>query len=114
LRALIALYEQGRRTPLPFFARTSWDYAAARAKAEMKAGAPLPAVDMGVFEKSARNAEGDNGFGGHNEFENEAVCIAWRGRELPGAADGALAQELHRIALAVFAEPARAWVEQFE
>jgi hypothetical protein len=67
-----------------------------------------------VFEKVARQAASDNGYGGFNEFENEAVCIAWRGRELPGAADGALAQELHRIALAVFAEPARAWAEQFE
>jgi hypothetical protein len=71
-------------------------------------------VDVGVFERAARNAEGDNGFGGYNEFESDAVCLAWRGRELPGAADGALARDLHRIALAVFAEPARAWAEQFK
>lgn len=114
LRVLIGLYEQGRCAPLPFFGRTSWDYAVTRAKAERKAGAPLVGMDVGVFEKAARSAEGDSGFGGYNEFGSEAVCIAWRGRELPGAADGALAQDLHRVALAVFAEPARAWAEQFK
>jgi exodeoxyribonuclease V gamma subunit len=114
LRALIGLYDQGRRAPLPFFVRASWNYATALVKAEKKAGAPLPAVDPGVFEKAARSAEGDNDFGGHNEFESDAVCIVWRGRDLPGAADGALAQDLHRVALAVFAEPARAWAEQFK
>ncbi|HEX6612855.1 MAG TPA: hypothetical protein VF022_03205, partial [Rhodanobacteraceae bacterium] len=113
LRALIELYARGRRTPLPFFERTSWTYAVDRAKAEKKAGAPLPVVDVGVFEKATRSAEADNGFGGFNEFENEAVCIAWRGRDLPGPRDGALALALHRTALAVFAEPARAWAEQF-
>jgi exodeoxyribonuclease V gamma subunit len=112
LRALIELYAQGKCAPLPLFVRTSWDYAAARAKAESKAGAPLSAVDIGMFERAARSAEGDNGFGGHNEFESDAVCVAWRGRELPGAAEGALAQDLHRVALAVFGEPARAWAEQ--
>ncbi|HET9835680.1 MAG TPA: hypothetical protein VFP88_04980, partial [Rhodanobacteraceae bacterium] len=114
LRVFIALYDQGRRAPLPFFVRTSWDYAATRAKAERKAGAPLTGVDVGVFEKAARSAEGENGFGSHNEFESDAVCIVWRGRELPGAADGALARDLHRVALAVFAEPARVWAEQFK
>jgi len=113
LRALIALYKQGRRAPLPFFVRTSWDYAATRAKAERKAGAPLPGADIGVFEKAARSAEGDNGFGGVNEFEGDAVCIAWRGRELPGPWNGGLALSLHQTALAVFAHPAHAWAEQF-
>jgi len=114
LRALVELYVQGRRTPLPFFVRTSWDHALTRAKAEKKAGAPLLVVDIGVFGKATRGAESDNGFGGYNEFESDAVCIAWRGRELPGAAEGALAQDLHRTALAVFAHPARAWMEQFK
>jgi len=114
LRALIELYIQGRRTPLPFFARTSWDHALACAKAEKKAGGPVAGLNVGVFEKAARVVEGDNGFGGHNEFESDAVCIAWRGRDLPGAADGELAAQLHGIALAVFAQPARAWTEQFK
>lgn len=113
LRALIELYVQGRRMPLPFFVRISWAHAVEHAKAGRKPGAPVAAIDVGVFERAAKQAQNENGFGGHNEFERDAVCIVWRGRELPGAADGALAQELHRVALAVFAHPARAWAEQF-
>src|SRR5579875_2078230 len=110
LRALIELYVQGRRAPLPFFVRTSWTHAVEHAKAGRKPDAP---IDVGVFERAAKQAQNENGFGGHNEFESNAVCIVWRGRDLPGAADGTLAQKLHRVALAVFAHPARAWAEQF-
>lgn len=113
LRALIDLHHQGRCAPLPFFVRTSWLHAQERAKAEKKSGAPVAAVEVGVFEKATRQADSESGFGGPNEFENEAVCIAWRGRDLPGAAGGALALSLHRTALAVFAHPAQAWAEQF-
>jgi exonuclease V gamma subunit len=114
LRALIELHGQGRGAPLPFFARTSWDHALACAKAERRGGEAASAVDVGVFEKAARSAESENGFGGFNELDSDAVCIAWRGRDLPGAAHGELAQALHRVALAVFARPARAWAEQFK
>jgi len=113
LRALIDLHHQGRCAPLPFFVRTSWLHALERAKAAKKSGAPVAAVEVGVFEKATRQADSESGFGGPNEFENEAVCIAWRGRDLPGAAGGALALSLHRTALAVFAHPAQAWAEQF-
>jgi exonuclease V gamma subunit len=112
LHALVELHREGRRTPLPFFVRTSWNHALACTKAERKAGDAPASFDIGVFEKAAREATGDNGFGGVNEFESDAVCIAWRGRELPGAAQGELARVLHHTALAVFAEPARAWTEQ--
>jgi len=111
---LIELHREGRRAPLPFFVRTSWLHARDHAKAEKKAGAAITIVDAGHFETAAKNAESDNGFGGHNEFESDAVCIAWRGRDLPGAADGEHAQALHRTALAVFAHPAHAWAEQFK
>ena len=114
LHALIELHREGRRAPLPFFVRTSWLHARDHAKAEKKAGAAITIVDAGHFETAAKNAESDNGFGGHNEFESDAVCIAWRGRDLPGAADGEHAQALHRTALAVFAHPAHAWAEQFK
>lgn len=114
LRALIELYREGQRAPLPFFVRTSWLHARHHAKAEKQAGAALSVGDISEFEKAARNAESENGFGGANEFESDAVCIAWRGRELAGAPDGEVAQALHRNALAVFAEPARAWTEQFK
>src|SRR6185437_1515902 len=102
LHALIELHREGRRAPLPFFVRTSWLHARDHAKAEKKAGAAITIVDAGHFETAAKNAESDNGFGGHNEFESDAVCIAWRGRDLPGAADGEHAQALQRTALAVF------------
>ncbi|MGN6313546.1 MAG: exodeoxyribonuclease V subunit gamma [Rhodanobacteraceae bacterium] len=114
LRALIELHAWGRRAPLPFFARTSWAHAQACAEAERKAVGGAREVDTGTFEKAAKLTDGNNGFGGPGEFESDAVCIAWRGRDLPGAADGALAQDLHRTALAVFAQPARAWMEQFK
>ena len=113
LRALIELHRDGRRAPLPFFVCTSWLHALASAKAERKGGGAPAAIDITTFEKAARDAASENGFGGPNEFESDAVCIAWRGRELPGPADGRLAQSLHRTALAVFAQPARAWAEQF-
>jgi exonuclease V gamma subunit len=111
LRALVELYVQGRRVPLPFFVRTSWVHAVECAKAERKAG---EAATVSVFEKAARDAESENGFGGPNEFESDAARIVWRGRELPGAADGELARQLHRAALIVFAQPARAWTERFK
>jgi exodeoxyribonuclease V gamma subunit len=114
LRALIELYVQGRRAPLPFFARTSWDHALACARTERKSGDVETRPDTVVFEKAARQADSENGFGGPGEFERDAVCIAWRGRDLSGAADGALALSLHRTALVVFAEPARAWTGQFK
>jgi exonuclease V gamma subunit len=113
LRALIELCREGRCAPLPFFVRASWKHALACAKAEKKSGTPPGRADIAVFEKAANQAEGDNGFGGSDEFGQDAVCMAWRGRELPGPADGGLAQDLHRLALAVFARPARAWAEQF-
>src|SRR6185312_12558245 len=106
LRALIELHREGRRAPLPFFVRTSWLHALASAKAERKGGGAPAAIDVTMFEKAAHDAASENGFGGPNEFENDAVCIAWRGRELPGPAAGRLAQSLHRTALAVFAQPA--------
>ncbi|HEY3520071.1 MAG TPA: exodeoxyribonuclease V subunit gamma [Rhodanobacteraceae bacterium] len=114
LRALVELHRQGRRAPLPFFVQTSWNHAVSRAKAEKKAGVPLTEVAVDSFQKASRQAEDENAFGGPNEFENDAVCIAWRGRDLPGAANGELARALHDTALAVFAQPARAWAEQFK
>jgi exodeoxyribonuclease V gamma subunit len=114
LRALVDLHAQGRGAPLPFFVRTSWTHAMACAKALRKSGGAGASLDIGVFEKAAHQADSENGFGAPGEFDNEAVCIAWRGRDLPGAADGALALSLHRTALAVFAHPARAWAEQFK
>ncbi len=114
LRELIDLYERGRNTPLPFFVRTSWDHAHACAKAELKTPeAVASSVDLSVFEKAAHAAADEEVFGGPNELAGDAAAIAWRGRALPGAAGGALALALHRAALAVFAQPARAWVEQF-
>lgn len=112
LRALIALHHEGRRAPLPFFVRTSWEHALAFSKTEKKSGVPSEQVDVGVFEKAAKQANNDDDFGRPNELESDAVCIAWRGRELPGAADGELARHLHRVAMTVFAAPARAWVER--
>lgn len=114
LRALIELYAEGRRAPLPLFVRTSWNHALACARTGGDPGHADTRPDIGVFEKAAHHADGENGFGGPGEFESDAVCIAWRGRDLPGPADGALALALHRTALAVFAEPARAWVERFK
>ncbi|MGH8126392.1 MAG: exodeoxyribonuclease V subunit gamma, partial [Rhodanobacteraceae bacterium] len=114
LRGLIELAPRGRLAPLPFFVRTSWSHALACAKAECKAGDAPVAIDITTFERAARETASESGFSAVNEFESDAVCIAWRGRELPGAADGELAQALHRTALAVFAEPARAWTEQFK
>ena len=113
LRALIELQREGRRAPLPLFVRTSWNHALACAKAERKDGDASTVIDIATFEKAAREAGGENPFGGPNEFESDAVCIAWRGRDLPGSWDGELALSLHATALAVFAQPARAWAEQF-
>lgn len=114
LRALIELHHEGRRAPLPFFVRTSWLHALAHAKVERK-GVDAPAViDITPFEKVAREAGSENSFGGPNEFESDAVRIAWRGRDLPGPPDGVLAHSLHRTALAVFAQPARTWAEPFK
>ncbi|HXE66292.1 MAG TPA: exodeoxyribonuclease V subunit gamma [Rhodanobacteraceae bacterium] len=112
LRALIDLQREGRRAPLPFFVRTSWSHALACAKAESKGGDVSTAIDITTFERAAREAGGENPFGGPNEFEGDAACMAWRGRDLPGPADGDLACALHRTALAVFAQPAREWAGQ--
>ncbi|MGH8213780.1 MAG: exodeoxyribonuclease V subunit gamma [Rhodanobacteraceae bacterium] len=114
LRALIELFIDGLHAPLPFFARLSWDHALACAQGGGAFDTAEVPVSIDVFEKAARLAVGENGFSGHNEFEGEAVCIAWRNRDLPGPWDGELALSLHRMALAVFAHSARAWVEQFE
>ena len=113
LRALIELHREGRRAPLPFFVRTSWDHALACAEAGGGFDTVMP-VDNDVFERAARQAASGNGFAVPHELEGEAVCIAWRGRDLPGPREGELALFLHRTALAVFAGPARAWAEQFE
>jgi len=112
LRALIELHARGRRAPLPFFVRTSWDHAVACAQGGDAFDTEMP-LDNSVFEKAAQRAMSENDFGGPGEFESDAVCIAWRGRDLPGGRDGELALSLHRTALAVFAHPAHAWVEQF-
>lgn len=113
LRALIDLHREGRRAPLPLFVRTSWNHALACAQAGGAFDVTEFPLGNDVFEKAARQAESDNGFGGPNEFESDAVCLAWRGRDLPGPWDGELALSLHRTALAVFAHPAHAWAEQF-
>ncbi|MGH8216843.1 MAG: exodeoxyribonuclease V subunit gamma [Rhodanobacteraceae bacterium] len=113
LRALIECYRDGGRGPLPFFVRASWKHALDCAKVEKKSGGPVEQVYLGSFEKAAKQTDGDSGFGGFDEFGQDSVCMAWRGRELPGPVNGELAQDLHRLALAVFAQPARAWVEQF-
>lgn len=114
LRTLVELHHEGRCAPLPFFVRASWDHALACARAERKGGGAPTAIDITTFEKAARAADGASGFGGPSEFESDAVCIAWRGRELPGLPDAELARALHRTALAVFAHPARAWAEQLK
>jgi hypothetical protein len=98
---------------LPLFIRTSWNHALACAQAGGAFDVTEFPLGNDVFEKAARQAESDNGFGGPNEFESDAVCLAWRGRDLPGPWDGELALSLHRTALAVFAHPAHAWAEQF-
>jgi exodeoxyribonuclease V gamma subunit len=113
LLALMELYHRGRRAPLPFFVRTSWDHALTCAEAGGAFDTAEVPIGNDTFEKAARQAASENGFGGYNEFESDTVCIAWRGRDLPGPWDGELARSLHRTALAVFAHPARAWVEQF-
>lgn len=113
LRAVIELHREGRRAPLPFFVRTSWDYALACAQGGGAFDSEI-APSNDVFEKAARQAQSDSAFGTPNEFESDAVCIAWRGRDLPGAWDGELAHSLHRTALAAFAHPAHAWAEQFK
>ncbi len=113
LRALMELQARGRCAPLPFFVRTSWDHAVACAEAGGAFDIAEVPVGNDTFEKAARQAAGENGFGGPNEFESDAVCIAWRGRDLPGPWNGEPALSLHRTALAVFAHPAHAWVEQF-
>jgi exonuclease V gamma subunit len=112
LHGLCELYRKGSFAPLPFFVRTSWDHARDCAKAERKSGTP-PAVEMGAFDKAARQAARADGFGAPGELASDAVAIAWRGRDLPGPEDGALAQRLHRISMTVFEHPARAWTEQF-
>jgi exonuclease V gamma subunit len=113
LRALIGLHEQGRRAPLPFFVRTSWDHALACAEAGGAFDTAEIAIGIDVFVRAARQSASGNGFGGFSEFESDAVCMAWRGRDLPGPLNGELALSLHRTALEVFAHPARAWAEQF-
>ena len=113
LRGLIRLYDQGRRAPLPFFVCTSWDHARVYAQGGGAFDTEI-AASNDVFEKAARQAASENGFGAPNELESEAVCIAWRGRDFPGPWDGELALALHRTALAVFAHPAQAWAEQFK
>ncbi|WIG57017.1 MAG: Exodeoxyribonuclease V gamma chain [Rhodanobacteraceae bacterium] len=114
LLAFIELHHEGRRAPLPFFVRTSWNHALSCAQRERKGGNAPVGIDITMFERAARDADTESTFGGPNEFESDAVCIAWRGRDLPGPADGELARALHRTALAVFAQPARAWAEQFK
>ncbi|HJU07881.1 MAG TPA: hypothetical protein VJ727_05295, partial [Rhodanobacteraceae bacterium] len=113
LRALMELYAQGRRAPLPFFVRTSWNHALTCAEGGGAFDTAAVPLSNEVFEKAARQAASENAFGVPNEFESDAVCIVWRGREIPGPWNGDLALALHKTALAVFAHPARAWVEQF-
>ncbi|HEX7369263.1 MAG TPA: exodeoxyribonuclease V subunit gamma [Rhodanobacteraceae bacterium] len=113
LRALIGLYRDGARAPLPFFVCTSWQHALNCAKATHTREAAGP-IDIGAFQKAARDAASESGFGGPNEFEGSAACVAWRGRELPGPPSGNLARQLHRVALDVFAEPAQAWAGRFK
>jgi exodeoxyribonuclease V gamma subunit len=111
LRSLIDFHRRGRRVPMPFFVRTSWDHALACAKAEHKPGAATTSIDIGVFERAAQQAADESGFGSPGELDSDAVKVAWRGRQLPGAADGELARALHLTALAVFAPVAQAWTE---
>jgi len=110
LHILMELHAQGRRAPLPFFVRTSWNHAVACAEAGGAFDIAEVPVGNDTFEKAVRQAAPEIGFGGPSEFESDAVCIVWRGRDLPGE----LALSLHRTALTVFAHPAHAWVEQFE
>ncbi|MER3546978.1 MAG: exodeoxyribonuclease V subunit gamma, partial [Rhodanobacteraceae bacterium] len=73
LRALIKLYDRGRRAPLPFFVRTSWDHALQHVRGEKKTGARAQKPDVAVFETAARQASGQSDFGAGNELESDAV-----------------------------------------
>lgn len=82
LRALLALYERGQRTPLPFFPATSWKYAdALDVGAEDDPGAREAALDKAslAFEppfspgmSESRNAYVARAFGGAPPLEDPA------------------------------------------
>jgi exodeoxyribonuclease V gamma subunit len=85
LAELLRLYVRGLSAPVPFFAETSWDFAARTAGVQSSKSDPLDAA--------RRKWEG--GFSGHGESEDGWNQLAFRGVEDP------LDVEFQEIALAV-------------
>ncbi|MEO6968912.1 MAG: exodeoxyribonuclease V subunit gamma [Rhodanobacteraceae bacterium] len=115
LQELVALYRAGLRAPLPFFPRLSWQHAlqGARLSPQTAARQDSEAPALPVFRKAVEQSDDDYNLDA-DEIGESAAAIVWRGRDLSGRGDAALAGYLHRAAATVFDEPARAWVEQFK
>lgn len=116
LQELVALYRAGLRAPLPFFPRLSWQHALQGAKPSRNAPSRSPddkTFDLSVFRKAAARPDDDYN-ADTDELREPAAAIVWRGRDLSGRTDAALAQYLHRAASTVFDQPARAWAGQFK
>jgi len=102
LGMLVARWREGLRSPLPLFPDASWR--ALNRLRKTRGEATREEFLQALRGEAARLDEDDAGFGGPSDFDDDAVRIVWRGRNL-SAPDEALAVALHETASACFPVP---------
>ncbi|MCE5234172.1 MAG: exodeoxyribonuclease V subunit gamma [Mizugakiibacter sp.] len=96
LAALLDWRRRGLQQPLPFFPKASWRCA------------EREDANKDGFAAFVEEAKAERSDFARSEFDSDAVRIAWRGVELPGAHDGPLAARLRATAREIFAPARRA------
>lgn len=102
LALLVARWREGLRSPLPLFANASWR--ALNRLRKTKGEATREEFLKALCGEAGRLDEDDADFGGPSDFDDDAVRMVWRGRNL-SAPDEALATALHATASALFPVP---------
>jgi exodeoxyribonuclease V gamma subunit len=103
LHALLALWHEGRRAPLPFAPKSAYEYAQAYAEAVSKSKFPAQ-VEAAAWSKATTkfNPSSDPSQAGRSESEDPYIALAYRPESMLDPPDSAQALRFRSLALQVF------------